>query len=405
VSLKSREVRKLAAAGAVAAAMLGSAASAQAATATLNYSCVYPLIGAQPLSIAINADIPSSVPANGPSGVFDIKATATASGNTPSGINILGAKTLEGTGRATATLNAPGVTGLALRVPITIAQQTVPGTTANLKILATGSTPSIFLPTAGAANVTVQDLTLNLTAKDASGNAIPLGSATDSDSNPDTFDVNCTQVAGQNQTLANFTVSDPGTAAATPPASVQPAAPAAAPWTAQSTGIDYNYGLAGSATLKTLIQGVLPLSGSIGAHLSLPTGAFTGDLTLAPASGGLKALGILPVTAAVALVPTGPVTGTLANGVLKAVAKVNIKLTSVKLAGIPLVNGPTCRALNVSTINLQSTDKFFYPLSGGTLAGAFTISNLVGCGPLNGLVSPLAAGGGNAIALKLTPAV
>ncbi|MDQ8045701.1 MAG: DUF6801 domain-containing protein [Solirubrobacteraceae bacterium] len=403
----SRPLRGLAAAGVLAAAALGTAASAQAADLTLNYACTYPLIGAQPLSIAINATIPSSVPAGSGSGVFDIKATATASGNTPSGINILGAKTLEGTATAKATFTIPGSNVPALTVPITIPQQSVGGS-GNIVINATGSTPSVKLPNPGTAKVTVDSLSLNLIARDAAGKAIPVQKpgAADSDGNPDTFDVTCTlNPSGQSTTLATIPVTDAGSAPGTTSPSVQPPAPAPAPSTGDVTKIDYGYSLTGAATLKNLVSGGLPLGGTIGAHLTLPSGDFTGDLALTQTTGNLRALGILPVVATVQLLPTGPVTGSLRNGILNATANVDIHLRSVTLAGIPLVSGANCRALNTSVINLKSTASFFQPLSGGTLAGSFAISDLVGCGPLNGIVSPLTKGGGNAIALQLTPKV
>jgi hypothetical protein len=169
--------------------------------------------------------------------------------------------------------------------------------------------------------------------------------------------------------------------------------------------VAYNYNAAGTATLKTLITGSLPLKGTIDASLTVATGAFTADLKLGRSTAGLKALGFLPVAAAVDIVATAPVTGTLKSGVLKANAKVRIKLPKVTLAGIQLAGGSGCQTKQISSINLTSTDAFFYALDGGTLAGQFTISELVNCGFLTGIVSPLTQGSGNAIALKLTPRV
>ncbi|MDQ8046670.1 MAG: hypothetical protein REI11_18845, partial [Patulibacter sp.] len=168
-------------------------------------------------------------------------------------------------------------------------------------------------------------------------------------------------------------------------------------------GTDRSYALSGSSTLKTLVKGSLPLSGSIKVHSAAATGPFTGDLTLAQTSGNLTALGFLPVNATVAMVPTEQVTGTVAGGVLNATAKVRIKLPSIKSFGIQLAGGANCQATQVSSIPLKSSGTAYDPAVGGTLAGTFSISNLSGCGALNGIISPLTAGGGNAIALKLTP--
>ena len=139
------------------------------------------------------------------------------------------------------------------------------------------------------------------------------------------------------------------------------------------------------------------------AELGLPSGNFTGDLTLDPTSGNLTALGFLPVNAQVAIVPTEKITGSLRGGKLTALAKVRIKLPKVTLFGLELAGGANCQAKQVSAITLKSTQATFLPLSGGPIAGTFSISDLTGCGALTGIVSPLTAGSGNAIALNLTP--
>jgi hypothetical protein len=167
--------------------------------------------------------------------------------------------------------------------------------------------------------------------------------------------------------------------------------------------VAYRYSLSGAATLKTLTTGSVPLTGSIAASLDLPSGAFTGTLALNQATAKLTSLGFLPVVAKIAIVPTAPVTGTLSNGKLLANATVRIKIPSASVLGIPIASGAGCQAGQVSGIALHSTDAFFQPLSGGTLAGTFPISSLVGCGALTGLVSTLTAGPNNAIVLKLTP--
>ncbi len=170
------------------------------------------------------------------------------------------------------------------------------------------------------------------------------------------------------------------------------------------TPISYDYDLAGSTTLKTLTKGTLQLRGQIKAQLTLATGAVSADLILNDTSGRLVAAGFLPVTAKVGFAPSGKTTGSLVDGVLKTNSKVRIKVKEIKLFGaIPLAGGNNCQTKNLSDINLQSTQAEFLPLTGGPLAGSYKISDLNGCGALNGLVSPLTAGGGNTIALNLTP--
>ncbi|MDQ8046950.1 MAG: fibronectin type III domain-containing protein, partial [Solirubrobacteraceae bacterium] len=163
----------------------------------------------------------------------------------------------------------------------------------------------------------------------------------------------------------------------------------------------YGFIAAGSATLKNLVKGSVPLSGVFNTTAA-SDGSFTGQLGLAPATASLKALGFLPVTATVSFVSVGDVTGTSTATSLSAVANERIKLPSIKSFGIQLAGGASCQATQVSKIALSSTGAFTWA-TGGSVAGTFSISNLSGCGALNGIVSSLTAGGGNAIALTLRP--
>ncbi|MEH3052757.1 MAG: IPT/TIG domain-containing protein [Patulibacter minatonensis] len=195
---------------------------------------------------------------------------------------------------------------------------------------------------------------------------------------------------------ATPTPSAPPTATPTPtPTASVPATPT------PTAGVRYGYALAGSATLKTLTKGTLPLSGTVDAELKLSTGAFSATLGLNATQGNLTALGFLPVSAKVQLVPLVPATGTLTSAGLTASTQVRIKLPEIKALGIPLAGGANCQTKNPSQINLKSGADFD-PLEGGTLNGTFSISDLSGCGFLTGLVSPITSGSGNAISLKLT---
>jgi hypothetical protein len=164
----------------------------------------------------------------------------------------------------------------------------------------------------------------------------------------------------------------------------------------------YAYDLTGSATLKTLTKGSVPLKGSLAVRCRTMSG-FDGTIAFEPAQGKLTALGFLPVVAKVNLVPTDTVTGTLAGGKLSATTKVRIKLPSVKTLGIELAGGANCQAKQISSITLGSTQPVFQPLAGGPVAGTFSISDLSGCGFLTGIVSPLTQGSGNLLALALSP--
>lgn len=185
-----------------------------------------------------------------------------------------------------------------------------------------------------------------------------------------------------------------------PPEEEPPPTPTPTPETVS----DHGYVLTGSATLKSLAKGALPLSGRLEAKVGAPSGTVSGAIALSPATGRLTALGFLPVTARIQFVQSGAFAGTLRSGVLQAVAKMRIKIPSVKLFGIELANGANCQTKAISSVTLTNTRGPFELGAGGGLAGTFDISDLAGCGLLTGLVSPLTKSSGNAIALQLSPA-
>ncbi len=161
-----------------------------------------------------------------------------------------------------------------------------------------------------------------------------------------------------------------------------------------------SYALAGSTSLKTLVRGSLALKGQADLTYGPPANLRTvnGTLDLDPTSGRLVALGFLPVTAKVAFVSSGAATGYFGGfaGSLSLSQKVRIKVLEAKLFGaIPLIGGNNCQTKQLTTLNLNTS-------TSGTLTGTYAISDLNGCGALNGLVSPLTAGDGNTIGLTLT---
>lgn len=164
------------------------------------------------------------------------------------------------------------------------------------------------------------------------------------------------------------------------------------------------YTVAGAATLKTLTRGGVPLAGTFVLGLPGESGPFVADLKLNRAQASLTSLGFLPVTAQVQFVATEPLTGDLTNGALTAAAKLRIKFPKVSLFGVEIGGGANCQTKQVSSFSMKSTQPTFDPAIGGPLAGTFPISDLVGCGGLNNVLSPLTAGKGNAILLNLTPA-
>lgn len=375
---------------------------------TLTYVCTYPLIGDAPLSVDLRTDIPGTAIGDALSPGFHVYAGATATGNSYTGFALMGAKRIEGKITVDTDVIAPDGTTLPIKVPLAITPYTVPSFPEPIALEAFGTTPSIRFPSLGTASVAVRSFSMTLKLYKADGTLLIFPRSGTDIYDPETYgtvDVPCRlDPADQDRLIAAVTMVSSGSTtpgSTTPPATTPSTTPGL---TTPGPGtVKYGYGIAGSATLAKLVKGSLPLRGAITANLTTATGAFTGDLDLDPTTGKLKALGFLPVTAQVAFVPTAPLTGTLTPGALTATAKVRIKLPKVSLLGLTLAGGGSCQTKQPSAIALRSTGAFA-PLSGGTLAGTFAISDLTGCGALTGLVSSLTAGNGNVVSLSLTPA-
>lgn len=155
--------------------------------------------------------------------------------------------------------------------------------------------------------------------------------------------------------------------------------------------------LTGSASIKALVKGNVALSGALGLDID-SAGNVDGDLVFQPGSARLVAAGVLPITAKLAFVQSGTTTGTYLDSRLSTTSKVRIKVTEARAFGaIPIALGNGCQTRQLTDLNL--TSDAFSVASGGVLTGTFALSDLNGCGMLNGLVSPLTASTGNTIRL------
>lgn len=182
--------------------------------------------------------------------------------------------------------------------------------------------------------------------------------------------------------------------------------PPSIPVTATTSGgggnIPFAFRVAGSTRIKAA-NGTVPLAGSI-TGTATTSGDITADLTISPASGSFKVFGFIPVTARVTFTQEGPTTGSIRDGVLITSTNLRVKVPSVKLFGfIPIGGGPSCQAISATTIELKSKAGFD-PVTGGPLAGVYSLPGLTGCGALTPLISALFAGPGNTINVTLTPA-
>jgi len=371
--------------------------AAALASLTLNYSCVFPLIGAQPLSVEISSDIPTEVTPGVPTGAFEIDAISTVNDAARVGLRTVGATTLEGTVKADAHLAAPSL-DLPLVVDMAIPQAPIPATAGAFTVNADGATPSLTFTAqnAGTGTITVGDLVLTMTPRDANGNPTGLG----------TFDADCTAAPGQDQVLHTFTITGgSGTTTTSVPGSTTSTTLPSTTTTTVPQPLEFAFDLTGSSFIQAA-NGTTPLTGGIVAQFDLATGTHTSELTLAPTTGSFTILGILPVTASIEFVQAGPTTGSLVDGRLTSRSEMFVRLTNVLAFGyLPIGGGPTCQTTTPAVVDLATpAGELFDPLAGGNLEGTYTLPGLAAgsCGFLGDLISLFTAGPNNTIDLALT---
>lgn len=418
--MSTRRRSKLVAAGIAAAGSAGLVAatlavgagisSAEPVSLTLNYTCPFPMIGKQPVKVVINADIPSTATVGEPTPEFKIDAVSTVNDKATQGLNMVGAKTIEGTALADSVLEAPEG-NLEVKVPTTIAKTPIPASGA-FDVNASGNAPSLTFSQPGKAKITVGNILLTLTPKKADGSETGLK----------TFESACVQDTGQNNVLREIEIKGEGgpTSTATPPPSSSTATPppsssTATPPPSSSTvtpppssstvtpppggdPIKLAYDLKGSSFIKAP-NGTVPIGGGINVNFDLASGKYEADLALNNTKGKFNIMGFLQAEADVAFEQVGKTTGTYDGNALKSHSEMFVKLTSVKAWGFPIGGGPTCRTKTPAIIDL--TAEGFDPFSGGTLKGEYELPKLEGCGQLNDWISMFTAGPGNTITMDL----
>ncbi|MBO9532659.1 MAG: PQQ-dependent sugar dehydrogenase [Solirubrobacteraceae bacterium] len=158
----------------------------------------------------------------------------------------------------------------------------------------------------------------------------------------------------------------------------------------------------GTITIPQLTATRMPVSGTVSLTVSA-AGDVTGSTLLNQTQARLTN-GTVPVTATIAVVSSGPTTGTLASGALTLRQQLRVKVTSVKAFGaVPIASGNTCQTKQFISLPLDAASGFD-PLvaTPPAIGGSFPISDLNGCEPLGGIVPPAIASSGNTIALQLT---
>lgn len=232
--------------------LTGGSSVAEPRELTLQFDCPFPLIGTQRSTVTIRTDIPASIPVNTPTPEFVINAVADAGTTATQGLNLVEAKTIEGTAVASTHLAAPSV-NLDLAVENAIPVQPVPPNGTPLVLNASGRAPSVSFPQPGTGTITVGNILLRgLHPKKADGSDTGLG----------VFDSPCTQVAGQNNVLATFEITGGGgdTQAPTAPGNLRSTgateSTVALEWDASTDNVGVTgYDVFNGATLATSVTG------------------------------------------------------------------------------------------------------------------------------------------------------
>jgi len=172
--------------------------------------------------------------------------------------------------------------------------------------------------------------------------------------------------------------------------------------TGADTTVTVTYPVTGSTFIKAINSTVALGPGTLATTADLTTSTLTGTLTLPPATGSFQELGLVPVTATTELVQDGPATGTVdfSTNAVQTTTQATLKVTSLTAAGIPIPVGSSCQTRTPATITVSSQPGFNV-LSGGTLAGTYTIPRFVHCGLATLLINLTLPGPGNTISLTL----
>ena len=181
-------------------------------------------------------------------------------------------------------------------------------------------------------------------------------------------------------------------------------ASAAALWAGPAsadTTASLSYPVSGSTWINAIHTSIPLGPGTLAATADLTTSTITGSVSLPAATGSFKELGLVPVTATTEFIESGSTTGTLeSNGGIQATANITLKLTSLKVAGIPLPVGNSCETATPATIPLTSQPGF-NALTGGTVSGTYTIPRFTHCLLATALINLTLPGPDNTITLTL----
>lgn len=341
----------------------------------LDYTCTFPILEEQPLSVQITADIPGEAEVGVPTGDFFIDAIATVSEESWNGLNFVGTTTLQGSVAAGSRISGPGI-GLDLTVPMDITELSLPTESGAFDTEASGSTPSLSFSESniGDIEVTVGDLVMSLEPRDQNGQLTGLGP----------FESECSLNAGQNPLLQTITV----TGEQSGPEQIQ----------ADGSGQLQMAEEGASASLNTTLSATVENDTITGGQLNL------GDTSLDVKI--ISFFNTLSLDTDLTFGPASNLTGTASDEGLVISTQTDITLTKaqLKMFGIRLAEGGSseCKTTQPATIELSSANgDWTTPNSAFVLEGTLTVPAFADCGNMTNTVNRYLVGQ-HAIELNMT---
>ncbi|MDN5896389.1 MAG: hypothetical protein L0H93_20510 [Nocardioides sp.] len=137
--------------------------------------------------------------------------------------------------------------------------------------------------------------------------------------------------------------------------------------------------------------------------VDMTTSEITGHLPLVSTQTEFKVLGFVPVSATVNFDEAAPVTGKLGRGRVDTTASYYIRLSNVKIAGVPTYVTNHCQTKKPVTIAASTPEGGTFNLNdGGPLTGEYTIGDFEHCFINAPLINAIVPGSGNTVDIDVS---
>ncbi|WP_300682086.1 hypothetical protein [Nocardioides sp.] len=132
------------------------------------------------------------------------------------------------------------------------------------------------------------------------------------------------------------------------------------------------------------------------------TNTFTGHMPIAPAQSHFYVAGFLPIDAKVNFIEAAPLTGVIGRGFANTTASYYLRLSDVKVGGLPMIVGSHCQTKDPVVITASTpAGSTFNITNGGHLTGSYTIGNFENCLLQAWLINLLVPGSDNSVSLDV----